>query len=100
MQKPSTPYICVYIPTILNPLKKTGEKKNHAHRSEYQQKMEEKKLKQIKNSHHTLIMYAFVPGMNEKKTSQLCTFVIGMLAWLYNIITCAFVGITLQNGTR
>lgn len=48
-------------------IEKTGEKKNHAHRSEYQQKMEKKKLKRIKNSHHTLIMYAFVPVMNEKK---------------------------------
>lgn len=57
----------IHIIYILNSSKKTGEKKNHAHRSEYQQKMEKKKLKRIKNSHHTLIMYAFVPGMNEKK---------------------------------
>lgn len=41
------------------------------------EKEREKKLMQIKNSHHTLIMYAFVVAKN--KILQLCTLAIGLL---------------------
>lgn len=56
-----------------------------------------KKWKRIKNSHHTLIMYAFVPEMN--KNLQLYTFVIGLLACYIISLRTHRVGMTMQSGT-